>query len=81
MLTGRKPDISSLHIFGTVCYTYEEIKSKLDNRSKRGIFVGYDRESPSYLVYHEDTRRVQRCRCVRFTDLFSMPGEKELIVD
>ena len=76
MLTGRKPDLSILHIFGTICYTYEQNKKKLDDRSKRGLFVGYDRESPSYLVYHEDTRRVQRCRCVKFTDLFTLDQDE-----
>ena len=76
MLTGRKPDLSILHIFGTICYTYEQNKKKLDDRSKRGLFVGYDRESPSYMVYHEDTRRVQRCRCVKFTDLFTLDQDE-----
>ena len=78
MLTGRKPDVSILHIFGTVCYSHEQQTKKLDNRCKRGVFVGYDRESPSYLVYHEDTRRVQRCRCVKFTDLYSLPSDKKI---
>ena len=76
LLTGRKPDVSSLHIFGTICYTYEQQKKKLDNRSKQGVFVGYDRESPSYLVYHHDTRRVQKCRSVKFTDLFTIPAHE-----
>ena len=33
--------------------------------------MGYDRYSPSYLVYHTDTKRIQRCRCVKFTDKFT----------
>ena len=32
------------------------------------MFVGYDRGSPAYLVYHPDTKNVKRYRCVRFTD-------------
>ena len=75
MLTGRKPDFGSLHIFGTICYSYEEEKKKLDDRSKRGIFVGYDRESPAYLIYHNDSQRVKRSRCVKFTDLFEMKND------
>ena len=71
LLTGRKPDLSILHIFGTICYSYHEDKKKLDDRSKRGVFVGYDRESPSYLVHH-DSRQVKRSRCVKFTDLFEL---------
>ena len=74
LVTGRKPDLSKLHIFGSICYTYEQKKSKLDNRSKQGIFVGYDRESPAYLVYHADTKRVLRSRCVKFTDSFVVPS-------
>ena len=43
LLTGRKPDISNMHVFGSVCYSYVQHKTKLDPRSKRGIFVGYDK--------------------------------------
>ena len=37
MLTGRKPDMSRMHKFGTVCYTIEHDRKKLDPKSKRGI--------------------------------------------
>ena len=69
MLTGRKPDLSNMHIFGSVCYSHEQKRKKLDPKSKRGIFVGYDKESPAYLVYYPDLKRVRRCRCVTFTDM------------
>ena len=36
---------------------------KLDPRSKKGIFVGYDKRSPAYLVYHPNTNKVE---CVKF---------------
>ena len=70
MLTGRKPDVSKLQKFGTVCYSIEQKRKKLDPKSKRGIFVGYDKESPAFLVYCPDTKKVRRCRDVKFTDLF-----------
>ena len=38
-----------------------------------GYLWGYDRASPAYMIYHNDTNRVQRCRCVKFTDLFALP--------
>ena len=42
LLTSRRPDLSKLHVFGTICYPYiEEYKKKLDPRSSEGIFVGY----------------------------------------
>ena len=70
LLTGRKPNISNMHVFGSVCYSYiEHHKTKLDPRSKRGIFIGFAKESPAFLVYYSDTRKVIKCRCVKFTDM------------
>lgn len=45
-LTRRKPDLSRMHIFGSPCYAYSNIKRKLDPRCQRGIFIGYNRNSP-----------------------------------
>ena len=50
-LTGIKPNLSNMHVFGTVCYAYVQNKTKLDPRAEKGIFVGYDRSSPAFLVY------------------------------
>ena len=72
-LTGKKPDLSKLHKFGTVCYSVEQHRRKLDPKSKRGIFVGYDKESPAFLVYCPDVQRVRKCRDVKFTDM--LPSE------
>ena len=40
-----------MHVFGVVCYAYVQNAKKLEPRSKEGIFVGYDKKSPAYLVY------------------------------
>ncbi len=69
LLTNKRPDVSKMQIFGSVCYAYEnEPKSKLDPRSRQGLFVGYDRGSPAYLVYHSDTKCVRKYRCVVFKE-------------
>ena len=68
VITGIKPDVSKLHIFGSTCYSYVQNPKKLDARSKKGIFVGYDRNSPSYLVYNPDTKTVSKNRIVKFAD-------------
>jgi len=47
-------------------YVYSQQKKKLDERCKKGVFVGYDRCSPAYLVYFSDTGKVVRCRVVHF---------------
>ena len=78
LLTGQKPNLSNMHVFGSICYSYiEKHKAKLDPRSKRGMFVGYDKESPAFLVYCPDTRKVMRCRCVKFTDLIEIDDDKK----
>ena len=53
----------------------------LDARSQKGIFVGYDKESPSYLVFFPETNRVERVRCVKFFDNLKagQNGHKEII--
>ena len=70
LITGLKPNISNLHIFGSVCYPYVPNTKKLDPRCQKGYFVGYDRDSPSYLVYYPDNRTVMKHRLVTFTDKF-----------
>ena len=51
-LTGKRPNIGNMHVFGSTCYAYVQNAKKLDARSQKGVFVGYDRESPAYLVYY-----------------------------
>ena len=69
-MTGKKPNLSGMHVFGTACYAYVQNKKKLDARSEKGVFVGYDKGSPAYLVYLPDSGVVKRVRCVKFTDNF-----------
>ena len=59
-MTGRKPHLSKMHIFGTTCYAYVQNTKKLDARSEKGVFVGYDKGSPAYLVYFPESRAVKR---------------------
>lgn len=61
------PDVAKMQIFGSTCYPTVQNPKKLEARSKKGIFVGYDRDSPSYLVYDPDTRAVSKHRLVKFT--------------
>ena len=67
VITGKKPDVARMQIFGSTCYPTVQNPKKLDARSKKGVFVGYDRDSPSYLVYDPDTRVISKHRLVKFT--------------
>lgn len=79
MLTGRKPNLSRMRVFGSVCYAYKHDKKKLDSRCDKGVFVGYDKNSPSYLVYYPNTRKVLKHRLVRFVT--KSVAEKETQTD
>ena len=68
--TGRKPNVSNMHVFGTVCFAHVQSPKKLDARSEQGIFVGYDKESPAFLVYFHETGKERKVRCVKFTDKY-----------
>jgi DNA-dependent RNA polymerase auxiliary subunit epsilon len=73
--TNHKPNINNMHIFGTICYTYVQEKKKLDARGEQGIFVGYDKGSPAYLIYFPHTQTIKRCRTVRFSDKFEIGND------
>lgn len=66
LLTEKKPNVSKLHKFGFVCYTYKQDKKKLDSKCDQGLFVGYDKYSPACLVYNPDTNSVLKHRLVKF---------------
>ena len=53
-------------IFGSDCYVYKHNQKKLDPRCTKGIFVGYDKNSPAYLVYHPESGKVMKHRLVKF---------------
>ena len=67
-LTTKQPNLGNMHAFGTTCYAYVQNAKKPDPRSVKGIFVGYDKESPAYLVYHPETNKISKVRCVKFID-------------
>ena len=74
-LTGKQPNLSNMHVFGSTCYAFVQNAKKLDDRSLKGVFVGYDKDSPAYLVYHPETNKVEKVRCVKFFDNFKTEPE------
>lgn len=52
VLTGKKPDLSKMRVFGSECFAYKYDKKKLDTRCEKGVFVGYDKNSPAFLVFY-----------------------------
>jgi len=70
-----------MHVFGTVCYAYVQNKTKLDARAEKGIFAGYDRSSPAFLVYYPHQNTVKKIRCVKFTERLDNVESVELLLD
>ena len=66
IMTGRKPDLSKMNIFGSTCYAYKNLKKKLDLKCEKGILVGYDRNSPAYLVFYPEYNKVLKHRPIEF---------------
>ncbi|KAJ8032614.1 hypothetical protein HOLleu_26181 [Holothuria leucospilota] len=66
MRTVRKPNLSKMWIFGSDCYAYKHNQRKLDPRCEKGIFVGYDKNSPAYLIYYPVSGKVIKHRLVKF---------------
>ncbi|CAB4016811.1 Retrovirus-related Pol poly from transposon TNT 1-94 [Paramuricea clavata] len=65
-MTGRKPDLSKMWVFGSECYIYNYDYKKLDPRCVKGVFVGYDKNSPAHFVYHPQCGKVMKHRLVKF---------------
>nr|GEV14055.1 hypothetical protein [Tanacetum cinerariifolium] len=57
---GINPIISHLSIFGSFVYVHHlsQRRSKIDDRSKKHVFVGYDNQSKGYKLYNSVTRKM-----------------------
>ena len=49
-----------MHIFGTTCICYVENKTKLEASGEKDIFVGYDKQSPAYMIYFLETMAIKK---------------------
>lgn len=64
---GRKLSISKLKPFGCCCYVFIEKhrRGKTDKKSRKGLFIGYDIDTPGFRVYFpEDHDVVSSCNVV-----------------
>lgn len=79
---GRHIDVKSMKPFGCECYllTPDNQRQKMDPKSTKGIFVGYDVEEQGYRVYNPSKRNVEVSCNVMFKENFSFE-EKSFEVD
>lgn len=70
MFTGKKPDVSHFRIFGSLVYFHvpKEIRNKLGASGKKGIFVGYSKNTKGYRIYVAGQREVEISHDVTFDE-------------
>ena len=68
--TGRKPSIAHLKIFGSIAFAHvpDQKRSKLDDKSEKLVFIGYDASSKGYKLYNPKTKKVVVSRDVVFDE-------------
>lgn len=75
MWENRKPDVSNLKIFGSTAYTLipKEKLKKLDSRSQKLTFVGYDDNTKGYRLIDLKTNKIILSRDVKFVEESDIP--------
>nr|GEZ15656.1 retrotransposon protein, putative, unclassified [Tanacetum cinerariifolium] len=60
LINRRKPDISFLHVFGTLCYPKNDREDigKLGAKGDIGFFIGYSADSCAFRVYNRRTKKI-----------------------
>lgn len=68
--SGRKPSISHLRVFRSIAYAHEpdQKRSKLDDKSERYVFIGYDSRSKGYKLYNPSKEKIIISRDVEFDE-------------
>ena len=67
---GRKPRISHFRVFGSIAYVHvpDKKRSKLDDKGKKLVFIGYDMNSKGYKLYNPSNRKTIISRDVEFDE-------------
>ncbi|GKA27061.1 retrovirus-related pol polyprotein from transposon TNT 1-94 [Tanacetum coccineum] len=78
LIHDKKPDLSYLHVFGSLCYPTNDSEDlgKLKAKVDIGIFVGYAPVKKAYCIYNKRTRPIQETIHVTFDELTTMASEQ-----
>ena len=68
--SGNKPSVGHLRVFGSIAYAHvpDQQKKKLEDKSKKLVFVGYDDKSKAYRLYNPGEDKVVISRDVQFDE-------------
>ncbi|GJQ89088.1 retrovirus-related pol polyprotein from transposon TNT 1-94 [Tanacetum coccineum] len=78
LLHEKKPDLSFLHVFGSLCYPTNDSEDlgKLKPKADIGIFVGYVPTKKAFQIYNKRTRQIMKTIHVTFDELIAMAFEQ-----
>jgi hypothetical protein len=68
--SGWKPSVKHLKVFGSIGYVHvpEQERTKLDDRSKKMVFMGYAENCKGYKCFDPVTKKVVVSRDVEFEE-------------
>ncbi|GJX70448.1 retrovirus-related pol polyprotein from transposon TNT 1-94 [Tanacetum coccineum] len=74
----KKPDLSFLHVFGSLCYPTNDHENmgKFDAKADIGIFVGYAPTKKAFRIYNKRTRIISETIHVTFDELTTIASEQ-----
>nr|GEZ21602.1 hypothetical protein [Tanacetum cinerariifolium] len=77
LLHNKLHDLSSLHVFGALCYPTNDSDNleKLQPKADIGIFIGYAPTKKAFRIYNRRTRRIVETIHVEFDELTAMASE------
>ncbi|GKF50523.1 retrovirus-related pol polyprotein from transposon TNT 1-94 [Tanacetum coccineum] len=77
-MQDKKPNLSFLHVFGSLCYPTNDHEDlgKFDAKANIGIFVGYAPAKKAFRIYNRRTRIISKTIHVTFDELIAMASEQ-----
>ncbi|GJY62877.1 retrovirus-related pol polyprotein from transposon TNT 1-94 [Tanacetum coccineum] len=74
----KKPDLSFLHVFGSLCYPTNDSEDfgKLNTKTDIDIFVGYAPAKKAFRIYNRRTWKIMETVHVTFDELTTMASEQ-----
>ncbi|GJW34498.1 retrovirus-related pol polyprotein from transposon TNT 1-94 [Tanacetum coccineum] len=78
LMHNKNPDLSFLHVFGSLCYPTNDSKDldKLNAKADIGIFVGYEPAKKAFKINNKRTRKIMEAIHVTFDDLTAMASDQ-----
>ncbi|GJS79250.1 retrovirus-related pol polyprotein from transposon TNT 1-94 [Tanacetum coccineum] len=78
LMHDKKPDLSFLYVFGSLCYPTndKEDLGKLNAKADIGIFVGYAPVKKAFRIYNRRTQKIMETIHVLFDELTTLASEQ-----